>query len=152
MEGGSSKVVYGQEPPSGESTTTECGFDYQLLAVITKVAQLGAPSCSQPQPVTDNGVRNGRSNWLVAPPTLHRAVPPWAPRIAHCNAGYRSQDLLHWVSSEPATSECQTNALPVRPLRVWLRVSRYWKTFNGIQSVDKGVDKTTEGCIEVKIQ
>ena len=25
---------YGQEPPSGESTTTECGFNYQLLAVI----------------------------------------------------------------------------------------------------------------------
>ena len=28
------KVYYGQEPPSRESTTTECGFDYQLLAVI----------------------------------------------------------------------------------------------------------------------
>ena len=28
------KVFYGQEPPSVESTTTECGFNYQLLAVI----------------------------------------------------------------------------------------------------------------------
>ena len=27
------KVFYGQEPPSGETTTTECGFNYQLLAV-----------------------------------------------------------------------------------------------------------------------
>ena len=70
------KVVYGQEPPSGESTTTESGFNYQLLAVITEVAQWGAPSCSQPQPATDNGIRDGRSNWLVAPHTLHRAVPP----------------------------------------------------------------------------
>ena len=70
------KLVYGQEPPSGESTTTECGFNYQLLAVITEVAQWGAPSCSQPQPATDHGVRDCRSNWLVAPPTLHRAVPP----------------------------------------------------------------------------
>ena len=70
------KVVYGQEPPNGESTTTECGFNYQLLAVITEVAKWGAPSCSQPQPATDNGIRDGRSNWLVAPPTLHRAVPP----------------------------------------------------------------------------
>ena len=70
------KVVYGQEPPSGESTTTECGFNYQLLAVITEVAQWGAPSCSQPQAATDNGVRDGRSNWLVAPPTRHRAIPP----------------------------------------------------------------------------
>ena len=56
------KVVYGQEPPSGESTTTECGFNYELLAVITEVAQWGAPSCSQPQPATDNGVIDGRSN------------------------------------------------------------------------------------------
>ena len=28
------KVFYGQEPPSGESPTTECGFNYQLLAVM----------------------------------------------------------------------------------------------------------------------
>ena len=28
------KVFYGQEPPNGESTTTECGVNYQLLAVI----------------------------------------------------------------------------------------------------------------------
>ena len=28
------KVFNGQEPPSGESTTTECGVNYQLLAVI----------------------------------------------------------------------------------------------------------------------
>ena len=59
---GNGKVVYGQEPPSGESTTTECGFNYQLLAVITEVTQWGAPSCSQPQLGTDNGVRDGRSN------------------------------------------------------------------------------------------
>ena len=28
------KVFYGQEPPSGKSTTTECGFNYQLVAVM----------------------------------------------------------------------------------------------------------------------
>ena len=28
------KVFYGQEPPSGKSTTTECGVNYQLLAVM----------------------------------------------------------------------------------------------------------------------
>ena len=43
LEKGKGKVVYGQEPPSGESTTTECEFNYQLLAVITEVAQWGAP-------------------------------------------------------------------------------------------------------------
>ena len=56
------KVFYGQEPPSGESTATECGVNYQLLAVITEVAQWGTPSCSRPQLATDNGVRDGRSN------------------------------------------------------------------------------------------
>ena len=43
-----SKVFYGQEPPSGESTTTGCGVNYHLLAVITEVAQWGTPSCSRP--------------------------------------------------------------------------------------------------------
>ena len=56
------KVIYGQEPPSGESTTTECVVNYQLLAVITEVAQWGTASCSRPQPATHNGVRDGRSN------------------------------------------------------------------------------------------
>ena len=28
------KVFYGQEPPSEESTTTECGVNYQLLVVM----------------------------------------------------------------------------------------------------------------------
>ena len=56
------KVFYGQEPPSGESTTTECGVNYQLLALITEVAQWGTPSFSRPQPATDNGARDGRSN------------------------------------------------------------------------------------------
>ena len=42
------KVFYGQEPPSGESTTTECGVNYQLVAVITEVAHWGTPSCSRP--------------------------------------------------------------------------------------------------------
>ena len=28
------KVFSGQEPPSGESTTTECGVNYQQLAVM----------------------------------------------------------------------------------------------------------------------
>ena len=27
------KVFHGHQPPSGESTTTECGVNYQLLAV-----------------------------------------------------------------------------------------------------------------------
>ena len=36
------KVFYGQEPPSGESTTTECGLNYQLLAVIYCISPMGS--------------------------------------------------------------------------------------------------------------
>ena len=56
------KVFYGQEPPSGESTITECDVNYQRLAVITEDAQWGTPSSSQPQPASNNSVRDGRSN------------------------------------------------------------------------------------------
>ena len=35
------KVFYGQEPPSGESTTTECGVNYQVLAVIYWSSPMG---------------------------------------------------------------------------------------------------------------
>ena len=34
VRGPKGKVFYGQEPPSGESTTTDCGVNYLLLAVI----------------------------------------------------------------------------------------------------------------------
>ena len=34
------EVFYGQEPPSGKSTTTECGFNYQLLAVIYRSSEM----------------------------------------------------------------------------------------------------------------
>ena len=36
------KVFYGQKPPSGESTTTECGFFYQLLVVIYCSSPMGS--------------------------------------------------------------------------------------------------------------
>ena len=42
------KVFYGQEPASGESTTTESGVNYRLLAVMHWSTHWGTPSCSQP--------------------------------------------------------------------------------------------------------
>ena len=32
-------VFFGQEPPNGESTTTECGFNYQLLEEFSELVQ-----------------------------------------------------------------------------------------------------------------
>ena len=37
-----SRVFYGKEPPGGESTTTECGFNYQLLTVIYRSSPMGS--------------------------------------------------------------------------------------------------------------
>ena len=97
------KVFYRQEPLSGESTTTEYGVNYQLLAVITVVAKWRTPSCSRPQSATDNGVRDGRSNWLVAPPPSW-AVPPELHVLHGVNAAYKSQDLLHRPGLERAST------------------------------------------------
>ena len=90
------KIFYGQEPPSGESTTTECGVIYQLLAVTTEVAQWGTPSCSRLQPARDNGARDGRT------PTFMGSAP-WSPRCTS-NAAYKSQDLLHQPGLERAST------------------------------------------------
>ena len=65
------KVFYGQEPPSGESTTTECGFNYQLLAVIYRSSPMGSSYLQST--TTSYGQWRQR---LVAPHTLHRAVSP----------------------------------------------------------------------------
>ena len=71
----------------------------QLLTTcsnFTEVAQLGAPSCNQPQPAMDNGVRDGRSNWLVVPLSSTYCT-------LQCGLSCKSQDLLHWVSLERVT-------------------------------------------------
>ena len=81
-----SKVFYGQEPPSSESNTTECEVNYQLLAVIYWSRPIGNSWLQSTTTATDNGVRDGKSNWLAAPYTLMGSTP-WAPRIARCKRG-----------------------------------------------------------------
>ena len=46
----------------------------------TEVAQWGALSYSRPLPATDNGVRDGRSNWMAVTPHPTEGSTPWAPR------------------------------------------------------------------------
>ena len=55
---GKRKLFYGHEPSSGESTTTECAVNYQLLAVMLLKLPNGELRCSRPQLATDNGVRD----------------------------------------------------------------------------------------------
>ena len=67
----------------------------------------------------DNGVRDGRSNWLVAPPTLHRAVPP---ELHVLHSSMRAANHKTYCTDWDAIVrplESQANALPVRPLRVY---------------------------------
>ena len=92
-----------RSPPVENLLETECGVNYQLLAVITEVAQWWTPSFSPPQPATDNGVRDGRSNWLVAPPPSW-AAPPELYVLHGVNAAYKSQDLLHQPGLERAST------------------------------------------------
>ena len=56
--------IYGQGPPSEKSTTTECGINDQLLAVIYRSHPMGKllVEVDHNQLRTDNGVRDGRSN------------------------------------------------------------------------------------------
>ena len=87
-------LLFGQE-----YTTTECGVNYQLLAV----AQWGTPSFTRPQPATDNVVRDRRSNLLAAPPPAW-AVPPELHVLHGVYAAYKSQDLLHQLELEHAST------------------------------------------------
>ena len=50
------------------------------LQKSTEVAEWGTPSCSRPQLAMDNGVRDGRSNRLVAPPPSWVVTPE---RLVH---------------------------------------------------------------------
>ena len=96
-----------------------CQLSTTLLAVITEVAQWGAPSGSRPQSLLTMASETVDPIDRPLPPTPHRAVPPGAPRIARCKCGpqiarlccsNRGENTRSWV--------CQANALTVRPLRV----------------------------------
>ena len=80
------KVFYGLQVEN--LLPQKAGVNYQLLAVITEVAQCGTPSYSRPQSATDNGVRDSSSNLLVVPP------PSWAVTMAP-RALYKSMQLSH---------------------------------------------------------
>ena len=85
-------------------------------------------SCSQPQPATDNVVRDGRSNWLVAPPTL-MGVPP--ERLVHiiyqcnlgenrtCNRSMRGNHLALKIMNSSSNLPCTKKML----IFVWQQLS-----------------------------
>ena len=91
---GKGHVFYGQEPPSGQSTTTECGANYQQLSVML----LKLPNGELPVAVDHSQLLTLQSEtvdsfgWPLHP-TIHRAIPP--EHVLHgANVGDKSPDLL----------------------------------------------------------
>ena len=81
----------------------------------TEVAKWATPSCSRPHRATDNGIRYGRSKWLVAPPPSW-AVPP--ERIHEQN-----KLVQPLPESTLQYSACEATTLPIRPLRAWVELT-----------------------------
>ena len=77
----------------------------------TGCAGLGKNYRSRPQPATDNGVRDGRSNWLVAPPHLHGQYPMSA-------FGHSINLCSQCRESTLQPSACAATTVYMRPLRV----------------------------------
>ena len=108
------EVFYGQVPSRGESDTTDCVVNYQLLAVIL----LELPNNELPVAVDHRKLRTMASetvdpiDWMF-PSTLHRAVPHELHVLNSVNAGYKSQDLLQQPGARTWVLEY---ARPVPPL------------------------------------
>ena len=91
------KIFYIQEPPSGESTTTECGVNYQLLAVIIE-----QPNGELIVAVYHNQLRTmasetvGPIDWWHPPPSCAVSPERLVHSINQCSsatAGIRSCNL-----------------------------------------------------------
>ena len=109
------KVFYGQEPPSGESTTTECGFNYQPPPVI----YWSSPNGELLVAVNNNQQRTMASEKVDTidwphPPPYNRAVPLSSTYCTlQCGLGCKSQDCCTEWAANVRPSGCQTNALPM---------------------------------------
>ena len=106
------KVLNGQKPPSGESTITECGVNYQLL-VVTYLSTTMGNSLFQSTTISYEQWRQRRLFQLTGrSPHPHGPYPP----SASCIVG------IGTVSAQPgidlATSACEATTLPMRLLGV----------------------------------
>ena len=82
----------------GQLSTTCCN--------ATEIAQWEALSCSRPQPATDNGIRDGRSNWQAVTSYPTQGSTSWAPRIALFKCGLQ-------IASPTCCSNRGTNTRPL---------------------------------------
>ena len=70
-----------------------CGQLSTTCINATKVTQWGTPSCSRPQPATDNIFRDDRSNWLAVTPHPTQGTTAWSSRVARCKCGLQNAIL-----------------------------------------------------------
>ena len=100
-------MFYSQESPSGESTTRECGVNYQLLEVmlLTKPYRLLQVAVDHCQLLTMASETVDPIDWPL-PPTLHRVIPLELLHVLYgANAGHKLQDLQKPAGLELATIE-----------------------------------------------
>ena len=89
------KVFYGQEPPSGESTTTECGVNYQLLVAVNH-NQLRTMAS---EPVDPIDWSHPPPSWAVPPePIVHSINQCNLSRNRTCNRSMRGNHLAYAAS------------------------------------------------------
>ena len=92
-------VSYGQESPRGESTTTVCVYNYQLLAECYWINPMGNSYLQSTTTSYGEGRQRRKSNWLADTPTLYRVVPTLDAtckvQIDAVSAGKRTSNLPH---------------------------------------------------------
>ena len=97
-----------------------------------------------------NGVRDGRSHWLVEPPTLYRAVPPELLVLHGAMRATNHKTCSNQWGSNGPPSECQPNALPVRPLRVFGHSATYWYSIFTLKINARGLFRLFKIVMHVK--
>ena len=119
LHAGDNKVFYSHQSLSGESTTTECGVNYQLLNIMRKPNMELLVAVDHIQLWTMASEMVDPIDWSHLPTSC--AVPPRAPRIGRCNCELGHRKVEAYTRNRGSNTRprvCQANALPVRPLRV----------------------------------
>ena len=133
FQGVKGKVFYGQEPPIAESTTTECGVNYQLLAVMYWSSPMGN---SQLQSTTTSygQLRQRLQIQLTGrTPHPHGQYPLSATCVVQISATS--------VGLERAATACEATTLPMQPLRV-LQKSHLLLQFHRYNKIDDFISFT----------
>ena len=139
----------------------------------TEVAQWADSEWSRPQPALDNGVIDGRSNWLAVTPTLDSAVPPerhlhganpatnhersqwdmiawlWSTRPLHCLCSYSEINLTPQINKiHKFTPVLYTVNTCILPARFAIHINIY--NTDETQAFKMYIQSCTEHCVHYR--